>query len=176
MIEASINESFPISVTLLDEELAQLVSGQLVTYDIRTFDDLELSPPVSGTLTESSVEGGIYKAEISIPLPGTYICYATCSGFFASSEDIVINYENCIDVAKYNLPHNISVIDIQRTSVSGTLSQVVRQVPYGKTDYIVTLVKRDTDLDWSNPVASGINYAWYESLASNLPYMMGGEY
>lgn len=176
MIEANINESFPVSVTLLDEESAQLVSGQTVTYDIRYFDDSILSPPVSGTLYESTVEGGIYKAEISLPIAGTYICYATCSGFFSSSEDIVINAENCIDVAKYTLPHNISVIDVQRTNTSGTLSQIARNVPIGKTDYIVTLVKRDIDLDWSNPVSSGTSYAHYTSLSDNLPFMMGGAY
>lgn len=176
MIEANINEAFPVSVTLLDEESAHLVANQVVTYDIRTFDDLELSPPVSGTLAESSIEGGIYKAEVSLPSAGTYICYATCSGFFSSSEDIVVTEENCIDAAKYNLPHNISVMDIIKTTVSGNSSQLARRVPLGKTDYIVTLVKRETDVDWSNPVSSGTSYAHYTSTSDALPFMMGGAY
>lgn len=176
MIEANINESFPVSVTLLDEESAQLISGQIVTYSISTIDDLILSPPVSGTLTESTIENGIYKTTISLPDAGYYICYAKADGFFAGAETIFIKAESCIDTSKYSLPHNISVLDVQRTSVSGTASQLNRKVPMNCTDYIVTLVKRDTDLDWSSPVASGINYAWYRSEASSLPYMMGAEY
>lgn len=178
MIEANINESFPVSVTLLDEETSQLIAGKTVVYDIRTIDDLVLSPPVSGTLTESIVEGGIYKAEVSLPEAGTYICYATCSGFLASSEEIIINGENAIDVAKYNLPHNISVIDVPRSTSSEdmTPSQIARKVPEGKTDYIITLIKRESDLDWSNPVSSGTSYAHYTSINSELPFMMAGEY
>lgn len=178
MIEANINESFPVSVTLLDEETSQLITGKTVMYDIRTIDDFVLSPPVSGTLVESTVEGGIYKAEISLPEEGTYICYATCSGFLASSEEIVINSDSILEAVKYNLPHNISVIDIPRTTLSGTAtpSQLARNVPEGKTDYIVTLVKRDSDLDWNNPVSSGTSYAHYTSINSELPFMMGGEY
>lgn len=176
MIEANINEYFPISVSLVDEASAQLVTGQVVTYDIRTFDDVILSPPVSGTLVESEIEGGIYKAEISLPEAGVYTCYATCSGFFSGSEDIVISSESYTDIAKYSLPHNISVIDVPRTSTSGTASQTIRNVAIGNTDYIVTIVKRDTDINWNNPVASGVNYAWYDSMEANLPYMMGAEY
>jgi hypothetical protein len=178
MIEADKNEMFPITVTLLDEEVAQLVASQTVSYDIRTMDDLELSPPVSGTLTESTVEGGIYKAQLSLPEAGTYICYATCSGFFTSSEEIVINEVSYTDAAKYNLPHNLLVTDVLRTTadVDMTPSQTARNVPEGKTDYIVTVVKRDSDVDWSDPVSSGISYAHYAATTDTLPYMMGGAY
>lgn len=178
MIEANINESFPVSVTLLDEELAQLVSGQVVTYDIRNFDDSVLMPPVSGTLNESTVEGGIYKIQLSLPKAGTYICYVVADGFFTNSEEIVVREESAIDVAKRNYPHNLSVIDVVRTTADAdrTPSQILRNVPSGKTDYITTFVKSDSDSGWDFPVASGTVFAWYESSESTLPYMMGAEY
>lgn len=175
MIESNINESFPISVTLMDENTSQLISGQTVYYDIRMIDDLALTPPINGTLVESTVESGIYKRAISIPLAGTYICYITCSGFFTNSEDIVINEESPVDVAKYNLPHNISVVDVVRTNSVASASQLGRNVALGNTDYITTLVKRDSDLDWSNPVSSGNAYAHYLSTSTDLPYKMGGD-
>ncbi len=67
MIEANKNELFPITVSLLDDTIAELVVNQTVTYDVRTIDDGLLSPPISGSLVESTVEGGIYKTELSIP-------------------------------------------------------------------------------------------------------------
>lgn len=176
MIEANINESFPISVTLLDEGNSQLISGQVVSYDIRMLDDLALTPPISGVLVESTVESGVYKKAFSLPSAGAYICYITCSGFFTNSEDILINEYDTTEVAKYNLPYNISVIDVNRTESPGSASQIARNVPLGKTDYITTLIKRDADLDWSNPVSSGNSYAHYTSIADNLPYKMGGAY
>lgn len=178
MIEANKNESFPITVSLFDDLEAELVTGKTVSYDIRTIDDQLLSPPISGSLTESTVESGIYKTELSIPSAGNFICYATCSGFITSTEDIIINEESCAEVSKYNLPHNISVIDVPRTTASGavTASQLARKVPLGKTDYIVTLIKADSDSDWTNPVSSGVSYAHYSSVTDDLPYMMGGEF
>ena len=176
MINANINESFPISVTLLDEDSSQLVPGQVVTYNVRNFDDSELSPPVNGTLVESTVEGGIYKKELSLTSAGAYVCYITCSGFYTSSEDIVISEGDSTEVAKYSLPYNISVIDVTRTGSSPNASQIARKVPLGKTDYITTIIKRDTDTDWSNPVSSGNAYAHYYSIADELPYKMGGAY
>lgn len=175
MIEATKNELFPITVSLFDEETATLIAGQEVVYDIRYINDTPLSPPISGTLTESSVEGGIYKTEVSLPTAGSFICYAFCTGFITSTEDIVINDESAVEVAKYNLPHNISVIDVVRTDDSNP-SQLSRNVPLGKTDYIVTLIKRDDDLDWSNPVSSGTSYAHYTLQDQDRPYMMGGPY
>jgi len=178
MIFINKNESFPITVSLLDEELAGYVSGKEVLYDIRTIDGNLVSPPISGSLYESTVASGIYVAEITIPVSGSYICYATCSGFLASTEEIVVMNENPVEISKYNLPYNISVIDVPRLTVSGdiTASQNSRKVPYGKTDYVITLIKQDEALDWSNPVSSGISYAHYMSFDSELPYMMGGEY
>lgn len=176
MIEANKNELFPITVTLMDDLESSLVSGKTVEYDIRTVDDQFLSPPVSGSLTESTVEGGIYKTEVSIPTAGSYICYATCSGFITSTEDIVISEENCAEVSKYNLPHNISVVDVPRTTTSGSASQIARNVPLGKTDYILTIIKRDTDSNWNDPVSSGVSYAHYNSVTDDLPYAMGGPF
>ena len=176
MIEVNKNELFPIVVSLLDESRGELMGSRTVTYDIRTINDNHLIPPVTGTLSESSVENGIYKTELSLSEAGSYICYATCSGFISSTEEILINEVNPVDVFKYNLPYNISVIDVPRTTISGTTSQINRGVSVGDTDYVVTLIKRDDDLDWSNPVSSGVSYAHYTSMSSNLPYMMGGEY
>jgi len=178
MIEANKNELFPVTVSLIDDNELGLVSGKEVNYDIRNINDAPLSPPISGSLVESSVEGGIYKKEVSIPKSGSYICYATCSGFVSSTESIIINEENLFELSKRNLPYNTSVIDVVRTTGSGntTASQMVRNVPINKTDYIVTLIKNDDDLDWSNPVSSGISYAHYLSTEDDLPYMMGGPY
>jgi len=178
MIEANKNKLFPIIVSLVDDYTGVLVTGQSVAYDVREINDNELSPPISGTLSESTVEGGIYKTELSIPSAGSYICYATCSGFATSTEEIIINEENIYDIIKENRPHNLSVEDVVRTTASGsmTASQIARNVPYGRTDYIVTLIKRDSDLDWSSPTASGISYAHYVSTAEVLPFMMGGQY
>jgi len=178
MIEANKNESFPIAVTLIDEETGGLASGEQVFYDLRTMEDLPLSPPISGTLEESTVTQGVYKAEVSIPDSGIYICYATCSGFYAGTEEIVINDESLYELSKTNSPHNLSVIDMPRTTVSGnaTASQVARNVPYGKTDYIISIIKRDSDVDWSNPVTSGISYAHYRTSDDDLPFMMGGPF
>jgi len=178
MIETNKNELFPITVTLYDETTAELVSNKTVLYDVRTIEDVSLSPPLSGTLTESNVESGIYKTEISIPNTGNYICYATCSGFVAGTENIAVNDGSLIDLAKANFPHNTSVIDVSRTTTSGELSpsQISRNVPFGKTDYIITKIKRDEDINWDNPVSSGISYAHYTTLDADLPFMMGGPY
>lgn len=178
MIEANKNELFPITVSLVDEGLAELVIGQEVLYDIRYINDMPLSPPISGSLDESSVVNGIYKTEISIPVSGTYICYATCSGFFAGTEDIVINEESIIEVTKSNRTHNTSIIDVPRITVSGseTASQIARNVPVGKTDYIISIIKHDNDAGWGNPTASGVVFAHYRTNNDSLPYMMGGEF
>lgn len=178
MIEANKNELFPITVSLLDDVIDELVTNQLVTYDVRTIDDGLLSPPISGSLSESTVEGGIYKTQISLPDAGTYICYASCSDFLAGTEEIIINNENIYEVTKANRPHNFSIIDVPRTTASGTAnpSQISRRVPFGRTDYIVTIIKNDDDLNWDSPVSSGVSYAHYNSVSDELPYMMAGEF
>lgn len=178
MIEANKNEQFPITVSLIDEDTAELVTNQVVTYDVRTINDLVLSPPVSGSLSESAVEGGIYKTQISLSEAGIYICYASCSGFLAGTEEIVISDENIYEVTKSNRPHNMSVIDVPRSTSNGseTASQLSRKVPLGKTDYIITLIKNEDDDNWDNPVSSGVSYAHYSSVSDDLPYMMAGEF
>jgi hypothetical protein len=178
MIEANKNESFPIAVTLINDETGELETGEQVFYDIRDMNDIPLNPAISGTLTESTVEYGVYKTEVSILDAGLYICYATCSGFLAGTEEIVIHEENIYDLAKSHRPYNVSVEDVIRTTddIDRTPSQIARKVPLGKTDYIITKIKSDEDSNWENPISEGISYAHYVSEDQDLPYMMGGEF
>lgn len=176
MIEVNKHEPFPITVSLLDEELATLISGQVVYYDVRTLTDDPLSPSISGTLTESSVKEGVYKAEISIPESGSYICYFSSTEFITGTEEIRISDENIYELAKSNRPYNIAVMDVTRTTASGSGSQDARNVPVDKTDFVASAVKLDSDEDWSTPVASGISYAHYKATSDDLPYLMGGAF
>lgn len=178
MIEVNKNELFPIAVSLVDESTGTLVSNHIVVYDIRSHGDQILSPPVSGTLTESTVEPGIYRATISLPDHGSYLCYASCSGFLAGTETILVSDENIYEISKSNRPHNISVIDVPMYCSLADMSpsQIARKVPFGKTDYIISIVKKDSDIDWSSPVSSGTSYAHYTSFDADLPYMMGGAF
>lgn len=174
MIRVDRSESFPITVALWDEYTGENAAGQTVYYDVRDMSDAPLTPVLSGTLTESTVTSGIYKTTLTIDTAGRYVCYATCSGFFDSSEEIIVNPENIYDLTKQNRHYNLSVMDVDRTNASPTSSQAVRNVPLNKTDYIVTIIKGDDDSDWSSTTVSGIVYAWYESLDHNVPFKMGG--
>lgn len=176
MIRVDKNETFIITVALYDENTNQNISGQTVYYDIRDTVDDPLSPPAAGTLTESSVEPGIYRTTESVSDAGAYIIYATCSGFNTNIEELIVNEENIYEVAKQTQNYNISVEDVSRTTASGfeTASQTARNVPYGYTDYLITWIKADTDLDWSSPVTSGTIYAWYRTTTDTVPYKMGG--
>ena len=176
MIRVDKNEQFIITVALYDENTNQNVSGQTVYYDIRDESDDPLSPPAAGTLDESLVESGIYRTTESVSEAGTYIIYATCSGFNTNIEELIVNEENIYEVAKQTQNYNISVEEVLRTTVSGNPGQIARNVPLNKTDYIITWIKADTDPDWSNPVTSGTVYAWYASIDDNLPYKMGSEF
>ena len=66
MIRVNINEPFSITVVLIDESTGELAPGQEVYYDVRSIDDTPLTPTLSGILTESTVEQGIYKKEVTI--------------------------------------------------------------------------------------------------------------
>ncbi len=176
MIKANLNEDFPILVSLFDEETQSLSNGQQVGYDIRYLDDTALSPPISGTLIESTIEPGMYKTSLSIPDPGIFICYATCSGFISSTEEIVIEELNVYELINNNHHYNISVENILRDNASPNPSQISRNVAINDTDYVITRIKADSSLDWSNPVSSGIVYAHYKDDGSTIPYMMGGPF
>lgn len=177
MIRTNQGEQFPILVSLLDESSGSLSSGKTVYYDIRDMLDNQLSPPVSGTLTESTIEPGIYKTTTTIDMSGTYVIYCTCSGFLSNTEEIIVNEENIYDITKQNRVYNTYVEDVLRTTASGsaTASQIIRNVPLNKTDYIITKIKEDTDANWDNPVSSGTAHAWYYSTADDLPYKMGSD-
>jgi len=177
MIRVDIGEQFPIIVSLIDEQTGQNASGQTVNYDIRDTDDNPLSPTLAGTLTESSVEPGIYRTTIvsGISDPGIYIIYATCSGFTTNTEELIVNPESIYEVTKQTQNYNVSVEDVVRTG-GPTASQIVRNVPEGKTDYIITRIKANDASDWSSPTSSGNIYAWYHSTSDNLPYKMGSEF
>ncbi len=168
------SESFPMVVSLLDEETNSLATGKVIYYDVRNLDDSKLSPPVSGTLTESSIEGGIYKTSMSVDFSGNYICYITCSGFLSNTEELVINPENIYDIVKRNTNYNLSVEDVIRTNAVPTSSQIVRNVPLGYTDYIINKVKDDTENDWDNTTISGSIFAHYKSVNDLSPYKMSG--
>ena len=176
MIRVNVSEQFPITVTLLDEETGEAATGQTVYYDIRRQPgDVSLSPAIAGVLPESSVEAGIYTTVSSIPTAGTYIVYATCSGFISNTEEIIVNEENIYDIVKQSRHYNISVEDVLRTASTPTADQVVRKVPLGRTDYVITRIKRDEDIDWSGiHVVEGRVYAWYRNDTDLVPYKMGG--
>ncbi len=176
MIRVDKNEIFPILVSLIDENTGQLAAGQAVYYDIRDMSDLPLSPPVSGTFTESLIESGIYRTEETIPTDGEFIIYATCSGFITNTEEVIVNPESIYDLEKQNYHQNISVEDVKRTNAVPTASQTARNVPLDNTDYIITLIKDNADPDWTNPVASGSVYAHYEDITDAAPYKMGGQF
>lgn len=178
MIKVDKNEEFPISVALFDECSGELATGQVVYYDIRDANtDAALSPAISGTMMESSAEPGIYKVVESIPIDGEFLFYATCSGFMPNTEEIVINEENIYDLAKQNRHYNISVEDVIRTNTTPTASQMVRNVPTNKTDYVINWIKPDYAPDWSDPATtSGIIYAHYRSISDDIPYKMGGPF
>lgn len=170
MIRVNINETFPISAGILDETTGTYISGETVTYAIRTVDG---SLAVSGTLTESPSESGIYRDSTSISSPGEYILYTTCSGFLSAFENILVNSESLYDLVKQNRHYNISVKDVTRTNDVLTASQSVRNVPLNKTDYIITKIRSDDDVDWSITTTSGITYAWYNTITDEAPYKMG---
>jgi len=176
MIRVDKNEIFPILVSLIDESIGQLAAGQTVYYDIRQTDDFPLSPPVSGTLTESLVEPGIYRSNESIPTDGGYIIYATCSGFITNTEEIIVNPESIYDLEKQNRNYNISVEDVVRENAIANASQTARKVALGNTDYIVTLIKYDYETTWSGATTSGVVYAHYKDEADSVPYLMGGPF
>jgi hypothetical protein len=172
-IRVSKNEIFPIVVSLMDYETETLVTGETVYYDVRDSLDNELSPTVSGVLTESSVEPGVYKEDISLSDSGSYTCYLTCSDFLSGTEEIIVNPEDIYELIKQNRHYNTSVEDVPRTLPYPNNSQFIRNVPLNKTDYIITRVKKDDELDWSLTTASGIVYAWYRSNTDDFPYLMG---
>lgn len=176
MIRVNVSEYFPITVALLDEGTGELAPGHEVSYDIRKQPgDLQLSPPMEGILTESIVEAGIYKSLVSIGAPGTYLIYATCSGFITNTEEVVVNEENILDAIKQIRHYNISVEDVPRTTQVSTASQAIRKVPKGRTDYVITRIKRDQDVDWSGAhVVEGRVYAWYLRDTDKIPYKMAG--
>jgi hypothetical protein len=88
----------------------------------------------------------------------------------------MVNEDNIYDLTKRNMHYNISIENVIRSTVDGneTASQLARNVPYGLTDYIVTLIKDNDASDWSAPTASGIVYAWYNTINDVMPYKMGG--
>ena len=173
MIRVDKNEIFPIVVSLIDENTGQLAAGQTVYYDIRQINDSSLSPAVAGTMTESSVESGIYRVQESIPTDGEYIIYATCSGFITNTEEIIVNPESIYDLEKQNRHYNISVEDVIRENGVATSDQIVRKVALGNTDYVLTWIKYDHETTWSGTTTSGIIYAWYKDVSDSVPYKMG---
>lgn len=175
MIRVDVGENFMLTVALWDDALDDNASGRIVYYDIRDDGDGYLSPPEAGILPESTVTSGIYLKEISIDTPGDYVYYTTCSGFFSNSGEIIVNSENIYELVKQNRHYNISVEEVIRENVSVTPSQLARNVGMDKTDYIITRIKSNSDVDWDGTVVSGTVYSWYRSTADSLPYMMADD-
>lgn len=173
MIRADIGESIPILATLVDEYTGTLAAGETVYYDIRDMSDAPLSPPINGIMAESSVTPGIYKVSTTFTTFGSFVCYTTCSGFLTSTEEIQVNPENIYELIKKNYHYNLSVEDVVRTNVTPTASQIARNVPLGKTDYVTGIVRDDGDIDWSSTTTSGVVYAHYRATTDNAPYKMG---
>ena len=171
MIRINTNETFPISVGVLDETTGEYVSGETVEYTIRTVAGALTS---SGTLIESPNESAIYRTSATISSPGEYILYTTCSGYLSESEDIIVNAENIYDLVKQNRHYNLSIEDVTRTNAVPTASQTARNVPLNKTDYIITRIRSDGEGDWSGATTSGTAYAWYTAITDEVPYKMGG--
>ncbi len=176
MIRVNANETFPITASISDEDTGNLISGQVVQYELRDMEDNELSPGVSGVLTESSVVSGIYRSTASVSTPGLYLIYTTCSGYLPAGEELFINPENIYELVKSARPYNIMVEDVLRENASSTASQMVRNVSLNITDYITTHMKWDDDTTWSGTTVSGVSYAWYRTAADTIPYRMGPAY
>ena len=176
MIRVNIGESFIITVALWDEDTGLNASGRTVYYDVRDVNDTALSPPLNGVLPESTTESGIYRKSLTINTPGEYVCYATSIGFYSSTEEIIVNPENIYDLVKQNRHYNVSVEEVLRTNATANASQIARNVGLNKTDYIITILKGDTDSDWSGTTTSGVVYAHYRSITDDLPFRMGGAY
>ena len=178
MIRVNTGEYFPILVALVDEANGVNATGETVYYDIRDENDNTLAPPVSGTLTESTTEPGIYRTTLSLPDPGEYIIYASCedSSYLANIEGVIVNPENIYTLVKQNRHYNIAVEDVLRTNPAPTASQTLRKVELGQTDYIINKIKMDNTFDWSGgTVASGTIYAYYRTLEDEIPYKMEGQ-
>lgn len=169
MIRVNENETFPITVALVDETTSLPATGKIVYYDIRLQPgDLSLTPTMSGVLSESTVEPGIYTGMDVIDTAGTYLVYATCPGFLSNTEEIIVD-------PNYNRHYNTSVEDVIRTTAIPNASQTVRKVGMGKTDYIITRIKPNSAADWSHlSTVSGVVYAHYRDLDDDVPYLVGG--
>ena len=176
MIKVDVLENFPITAILVDEATGTLVTGETVYYDIRNIADAQFFPPINGTLTESTVEAGVYKTSLSLPQSGNYICYVTADTFLTSTEEIIVNAESMYNVVKQGYHYNLSVEDVIRDNQDATASQIARNVPRGRTDYIITRIKNDDDLDWAGVVTSGIVYAHYRDTNDKVPYKVGGPF
>ena len=178
MIRVNTLETFPIAVTLIDETTGLAATGQTVYYDIRKQpNDVALIPPVTGVLPES-MEPGIYS---SLESQTTFLIYATCSGFITNTEEVIVSDvidNTAVDISNLvtqTRHYNISVEDVIRTENSPTANQAVRNVPKGRTDYVLTKIKNESDTDWSDPdIDQGKVYAWYRNDKEKAPYKMGG--
>lgn len=179
MIRANINEQFPITVSLTDTINGGMGTGETVYYDFRAQpNDTSLSPIMSGILPESSVEPGVYTKMFTIDTAGEYIVYTTSSGFMSGAENVTITedeHEELAGLIKQNRNYNLSVEDVIRENAVATASQTTRKVALGNTDYIVNIIKSDSDTTWSGATVSGSVYAWYKNESDSVPYKMGGD-
>ena len=174
MIRVDKNEQFPLTAMILDECSGEIVSSAVVHY--RIVDETETTT-LSGVFSESTVNPGVYIANVSISGSGSYRAYATCSGYNVGTEDIQVNPENIYELTKQNRHYNLEVEEVLRENSVANASQTARNVPMGQTDYIINRIKLDSSSDWSGPtVSSGTVYCHYGSITDSLPYKMGGPF
>jgi len=174
MIRVDKNEQFPLTAMILDECSGEIVSSAVVHY--RIVDETETTT-LSGVFSESTVNPGVYIANVSISGSGSYRAYATCSGYNVGTEDIQVNPENIYELTKQNRHYNLEVEEVLRENSVANASQTARNVPMGQTDYIINRIKLDSSSDWSGPtVSSGTVYCHYRSITDSLPYKMGGPF
>jgi hypothetical protein len=165
MIVVDKNEQFILTASFISDFL--LLEGADVSYEIYDDSDIVVS---SGTMAESSVQPGIYKANESISEGGYYICYINTEDR-SIAEQIEVNNDTDYLLAKQNRNYNISIEEVVLTNVP-TGTQVDRNVKQGNTDYVIERVKEDGNDDWIGTTASGNVYVWYQQ--NSRPFKVGG--
>jgi len=166
MITVDVNELFYLTVVLVDS--MSMGTGEVVNY---TVEDSTNSVVSSGILDESNTYLGTYTKELSLPSYGDYIAYFYADSYPTGMEYIKVKEEALSELIKQNRQTNMSA-----ENVFAQQDIPDRNVEAGKTDYVIIRIKRDDDVDWSNPVTERRMYAWYAQMGDEQPVYMGEEH